>query len=146
MFRRKKETEVTPDEVFLMAVRYCAYQERCTSEVRQFFIDKGMTKEQMPELFDMLKAERFLDDARFCRAFVGGKFRGRHWGKRKIYGALLIKGLPEQLIQAAIESEILPEDYEKARLDIIERFFLLRPDADKAALYRHLTSKGYDAS
>lgn len=42
-------------------------------------------------IIDRLVVEKFIDEERYCRAFVNDKFRFAKWGKMKITQALYMK-------------------------------------------------------
>ena len=46
---------------------YCAYQERCEQEVRDKMAKLTVPTEMHPEIFQYLREQGFLDDARFGR-------------------------------------------------------------------------------
>ncbi len=67
-------------EAWVKIQRFCAYQDRCHSEVRSKLLDMGVYGDTLEELMADLITERFLDEERFARSFAGGKFRIKHWG------------------------------------------------------------------
>ena len=54
--------------------------------------------------------EKFIDENRYCSAFVNDKLRFNHWGRIKIRAKLMEKRLPRELIAAALEN-IDEEEY-----------------------------------
>lgn len=89
---------------------YCAYQERCHQEVRNKLYDLGLGTADVDEMISHLIQEGYLNEDRFARAFAGGRFRIKKWGKIKIIQALESKGLTKNCIKAGL-SEIADEDY-----------------------------------
>ncbi len=80
--------------------RYCAYQERCSRDV-EIKLREGKTPAgKIKKLLQQLIAEGFINDERFSRAFVRGKFFNNHWGKIKISYELKSRGIPEKMISA----------------------------------------------
>jgi regulatory protein len=65
------------------------------------------------EIIAKLIEDGFLNEERFAKAFAGGKFRMKGWGKKKIEMELRKKGVSTYSIQKAIREEIDPADYEK---------------------------------
>jgi len=84
----------------------------------------------------------YLDDSRYCRAFVHDKVAFAQWGRQKIRYALRAKRLPDGLIERALE-EIDIEVYKKN----MEKLIASRPkatnEADKAKLVRFMLQRGY---
>jgi regulatory protein len=83
--------------------RYCAYQERCISEVRQKLSTWELGRSREDKIIDELIDEGYLNEERFVRTFVSGKFGIKSWGRIKIRYALREKRVPEDLIEAAIK-------------------------------------------
>jgi regulatory protein len=83
---------------------WCAYQERCHSEVKTKIIALGITGDQVDFLLSDLIQNSFLNEERFALAYASGKFRIKKWGKIKIRQHLKQKLIPQQLIQQALAS------------------------------------------
>lgn len=63
---------------------YCAYQERCHQEVRQKLIAMAMIPEAIDVIIVHLLEHNYLNETRFAQVFVSGKFRIKHWGRRRL--------------------------------------------------------------
>lgn len=63
------------------AKKYCAYQERCHSEVRSRLLEWKIYGDDLEEIIVALIEENFLNEERFAKAYVSGKFNMNHWGK-----------------------------------------------------------------
>ncbi|ATL46310.1 RecX family transcriptional regulator [Chitinophaga caeni] len=100
-------------EVILQKLKhYCAYQERCHKDVRDKCYELGVRGHEQDELLAQLVEENFLNEERFARAFAGGKFRLKRWGKNKIKAALKMRDISGYCINKAME-EIDMDDYMK---------------------------------
>lgn len=90
--------------------RYCAFQERCQSEVEERLRSMGVLPEAQAELVADLMANGFLNEERFARAFARGKFRIKGWGPRKIAQGLQAKRVSSACINLGLseldESEV----------------------------------------
>jgi len=82
--------------------RYCAFQERCQSEVEERLRSMGVLPEALPELVADLMANGFLNEERFARAFARGKFRIKGWGPRKIAQGLQAKRVSSACINLGL--------------------------------------------
>ena len=60
---------------------WCSRQERSYREVTQKMETLGATYESIIIISKALQDQHFQNDARFARAYAGGKFRIKHWGK-----------------------------------------------------------------
>ena len=91
---------------------FCAYQERCHSEVIEKLYNLGVWKKDHDDIIATLIEENYLNEERFAMAFAGGKFRIKQWGRVKIKYALKQKQVSEYCIKKALK-QIGEEDYLK---------------------------------
>src|SRR5688572_6026224 len=103
---------ITPAEAVAKAEKYCAYQERSHQEVRSKLYTYGLWKKDVEEILTQLITSGFLNEERFAKAFAGGKFRMKKWGKHKIENELKHRGLSSRCIQTGLK-EIDNQDYRK---------------------------------
>jgi regulatory protein len=80
--------KITPTEAKGKIQRYCAYQERSHQEVRNKLYSFGLYSDEVDNLLTDLITDGFLNEERFAKAFAGGKFRMKKWGRIKIVNAL----------------------------------------------------------
>jgi regulatory protein len=104
---RKK---LTPTEALARAYRYCAFQERSHKEVKNKLYEFGLSRNDVDELLTRLITEGFLNEERFAKAFAGGKFRMKKWGRLKIVNELESHGLTANCIRSGLK-EINDDDY-----------------------------------
>ena len=95
--------QLTPAEALNNAAAYCTLCERCVSEVRAKLTAWGMTPAEQNSIVERLVSEKFIDETRYCRAFVNDKLKFNHWGRIKISAALREKQLPKELAKEALE-------------------------------------------
>ena len=101
-------------------MKYCAYQERCHAEVEEKLSTFGLSEEESGEVIIALTRGGFLDEERFARSFVRGKFRIKKWGRRKILQELKLKKISEYCVQKGFE-EIDDIEYEACLRGLAER-------------------------
>ena len=75
---------MTQKEALEKMAKFCAYQERCQSEVKHKLFGVGLSNEEIDNIICDLIEHRFLDEERFAKAFVRGKFNQKGWGRIKI--------------------------------------------------------------
>ncbi|GAA4953848.1 regulatory protein RecX [Algibacter agarivorans] len=99
---------------------YCAYQERCHQEVR----NKLETMYMIPEAIDViivhLLEHNFLNEERFAKTFVSGKFRIKAWGRRRLTFELKKKDIGKVNINQAL-AEIENTEYIEVFNDLAEK-------------------------
>ena len=84
------------------AERYCAYQERCHQEVEQKLKKMGMIDDAIDQIIPHLLEHNFLNETRFAKAFAGGKFRIKKWGRVRITRELKMRGLNKRTIDIGL--------------------------------------------
>ncbi len=142
-----EDRKLTPHQARLKAESYCAYQERSQQEVRNKLYDWGLFGEDVEDIIAQLIADNFLNEERFAKAFVSGRFKLKGWGKIKIKQHLKAKKISEPLIRIALR-EIDDHDYEQ-KLNHLLHQKVNKPISDltlpeKAKLVRYLQSKGFE--
>src|SRR5687768_10604150 len=95
--------KLTKQEAETKIQRYCAYQERCHQEVRGKLYEYSLFKDEVEDILTNLITEGFLNEERFAKAYAGGKFRMKKWGRLKIIHELEIKGLSKNCIHAGLK-------------------------------------------
>ena len=94
---------LTKEQALQKLRQYCAYQERSHSEVQQKLYELGIRKQDQDEIISTLIEEDYLNEERFAKAFAGGKFRMKDWGRKKIFYALKEKKVSEYSIKQAMK-------------------------------------------
>ena len=106
-------------EALNKAAAYCTLCERCISEVKSKLDAWGVNYSSQQTIIDRLIDEKFIDEKRYCQAFVNDKLRFNHWGRIKIQAKLREKKLPRDLISEALEN-IDDEEYNNILLTLIK--------------------------
>jgi regulatory protein len=135
--------------LFPWLIRFCAYRERCISEVRLKLRTKGFAGESANEFIACLQEQNYLNEERYARMFAGGHFRQKHWGRKKIEAALRSKGIKQPLITRALE-ELPAAEYRQVLLRLAEKTWRQQsgyPDPTRWARVRAtLLRKGYESA
>ena len=138
---------LTPNQALLKAASYCAYQERCHDEVMEKLSEWGIYGEDAGNILLKLIEQNYLNEERFAKAFAGGKFRVKHWGRIKLNQELKFRKISDYCIRMAMK-EINEDDYletlkklaEEKHDSIKEKNPLIKKN--KTAAF--LMSKGYE--
>jgi len=86
------------------AEAYCARAEHCAADVRRKLFEWGAPSDLYDEIEESLYSNGFLNDTRFCHAYVHDKLEYQRWGKLKIRAGLQYLQLPESAIRDAMDS------------------------------------------
>ena len=93
----------TVDQAKRLLERYCVYQDRCHKEVEQKLSDINMILEAKELILIHLMQHNFLNEERFAKSFVRGKFNQKKWGKIKITNALRFKQISSYNIKTGLK-------------------------------------------
>ena len=101
MYSSKKT--YTVQEATRKLERYCAYQERCHQEVRQKLQDMHMIPEAIDVIIVHLLEHNFLNEERFAKTFVRGKFRIKRWGRGRLTYELKKKDISVEIVSPSFK-------------------------------------------
>ena len=116
----------TVEEAKRKLERYCAYQERCHKEVRNKLKDMRMIPEAIDVVLVHLIQHNFLNEERFAKAFVRGKFRIKNWGKNRLVRELKFREISKYSIDEALKEIDLDDYYETLDALIVKRIDLVK--------------------
>jgi regulatory protein len=127
--------------------KYCAYQERSHYDVVQKMWDLKIPQDWRDEMLLSLIQENFLNEERFARSFVRGKFNIKKWGRIKIINGLKQHDVSKKCINLAL-GEIDEDQYLKVLRETIElkRSKLKEKNQWKrrSAIYRFAVQRGFE--
>lgn len=102
--------QLTEAEALNKVASYCSSAEHCRAEINDKLQRWGIAYEAIARILSRLEAEKYIDDERYCRAFVADKFRFAKWGKVKIAQGLYMKKIPSDTAWRYL-NEIDEEEY-----------------------------------
>ena len=137
--------ELNRDIILKKMLRYCAYQDRCTQEVKTKLATFDMPDSEKEKIVKLLVDEGYLNDERYASTFVRSKIHLKKWGVNKIRMALKMKGISDELISNAL-SEIDPEIYREELIKVLKSKKINETDPykRKAKLAQYAMQKGYE--
>lgn len=138
---------LSPEQAWNKIQSYCAYQERSHRQVKEKLYSYGLHRGEVDELLTRLIGEGFLNEERFARAFAGGKFRMKQWGRFKIERALQALDVSSVCISRGLR-EIDPADYRATLVRLLQKKKKSLSPAAPLALRQKLAAyaigKGYE--
>ncbi len=111
---------LTPSMAIDRMRKFCGYQERAHSDVRAKLIKLQVYGDDLEDIISQLVDEDYLNEERYARSYVRGKFRINKWGKFKIRMYLQQKRVSEYCINKGME-EIDDEEYINVIDDLLVR-------------------------
>ena len=144
-----KKIKITDEKVALAkAEHFCAYQERAQQEVRDKLYDWGLWPDAVENIIIQLIGGNFLNEERFAKSYVQGKFKQKGWGKIKIKQGLKFKKIPDGLLKKALLT-IDGDDYlEMLNKILVKKASLLTEKMPYKRLYKlqqYALSRGFEA-
>lgn len=108
----------TVDEAQKVLENYCAYQERCHKEVKAKLKDMKMIPSAIDKIIVSLIEQNYLNEERFAKAYVRGKFRIKKWGKVRLIRELKFREISKYAIDTAMK-EIDETEYDQVLDELI---------------------------
>jgi regulatory protein len=118
MYQAKKT--YTIKEALVKLQKYCAYQDRCHKEVEQKLTQMHMIPKAIEQIIVDLIQNNYLNEERFAKAYVRGKFSIKKWGKVRLTLELKQRQISKYIIKTAL-AEIDPEDYTHTFHELAEK-------------------------
>jgi regulatory protein len=135
------------DSILQKLRHYCAYQERCHSEVAHKARELGLRGAEIDNALAGLIADNFLNEERFAKAFAGGKFRTKQWGRRKIVMELQQRQVSPYCIKKGLQ-EIDDADYHDTLARLAGKKYASlegeHPLKQKLKTIQYLVQKGFE--
>lgn len=111
---------LTEEQALARLTALCANAEHCTGEMLDKMSRWELSEEAQARIMEHLIKNKYIDDERYCRAFVHDKMEYNHWGRRKIEQALYAKRM-DKTIQETVLNEIPNEDFIAILRPLIEQ-------------------------
>lgn len=144
---QKKEIKLTPKQALLKLASYCAYQERSHYEVKNKLAEYGVFYQDAEQVIAELIIQNYLNEERFAKAFAGGKFRVKKWGRNKIKQELKLKQVSDYCIEQGMKEINFDEYLQTLNEEAIDKYNSLKDKnilikANKTSKY--LVSRGFE--
>lgn len=144
-----KTRKITDEKTGLTkAEHYCAYQERSQQEVRDKLYEWGLYAKSVEVIISKLIEGNYLNEERFAKAYVQGKFNQKAWGRIKIKQGLKLKQVPDKLIKKALETINL-NDYYAALENLLSKKAATLSEQDgfkrRYKLHQYALGRGFES-
>lgn len=104
-------TEMTETEALNRVAAYCSTAEHCRAEIAEKLQRWGIAYGAIDRILERLEQEKYIDEERYCRAFINDKYRFAKWGKVKIGQALQLKKIPSYVFRSFLDELIDENEY-----------------------------------
>jgi regulatory protein len=136
-----KDVEKARRRTFDRAVRLLTYKWRSIAELRERLLEKNWTNEEIvASVIGKLEEYGYLNDEQFAKDFAASKIRQKPQGKRVLRQKLMLKKVPQETAEIALEKvfEETPE------ADLVTRAIKKRVRLKGKPETREDTKKFYD--
>ncbi len=131
------EKYYSKDDALILLQKYCIYQDRCHSEVRTRLLKAKIYGDDLEDIIVDLIQEGYLNEERYARAYVRGKYRIKSWGRYKIERYLKQKKVSEYCIRHGMK-EIVEEEYQENLQRLLNKRADIRPCTSQKQLVQEL--------
>lgn len=139
----------TVEEAKRKMEHYCAYQERYHDEVVLKLKSLNMIPQAIDVIVVHLLDNNYLNEERFACSFARGKFRIKHWGKRRITNELKTRNISRYNIERALK-EIPEGEYLDAFHELADKQWEITRESNiqkkKKKVMDYLLRKGYESN
>ncbi len=148
MKKSVSEIILSEEEIIKKLETYCAYRERCESEVRQKMYQLNIGVEEYDHYLQYLYENNYLNEARYASAFANGKSNIKKWGRKKIEMELKARQVNTTYIKRSIEQ--IDEGMYLLRLeDLLRKKIKTIKETDnykkQQKLFQFALQKGYES-
>jgi regulatory protein len=139
---------LTAAKAYQKITAFCSFRDRTQKEIIDKLYAIGASKDIVKNLILKLEEEGYLNEERMARLYVGGKFRVKAWGRKKIQVHMKHLGLSKEQISKGLE-EINTDEYQSRLQHLFDKKWeSLAKEEDPrqrlAKTIRFLAGKGYE--
>ena len=130
------------------AASFCAESKKNVAEVERKLRKWGVDDDDIDSIIDRLKSDDFLNEERYCKAYINDRFRLNHWGKVKIRYELGKRDVDRQYIDAAL-ADIDDDEYIEVLKEVVEAKRRTLKDTDtysaSAKILQYALTRGFES-
>jgi regulatory protein len=147
--RKGPAKSVTEQELYAAALRALMRRAHSIREMKDYLARRAEDQEEIPPVIAKLREQGYLDDAEFAVSYARQHAESRRQGRFRIQRELRARGVPDQHIEAALETVFVETDERALARKRIERLLAqVRGPVDQrklATIYRSLLRAGFPA-
>lgn len=139
--------QLSAREALIRLQDLCARSEQCSPELRKKLAGWMINAADSERIMESLVKHRFVDDARFARAYTADKLRFSGWGRYKIMRGLMAKRLGRDIIETALATINMEEYTSVARRVLIVKARSIKEGntyEGRTKLFRFGASRGFE--
>ncbi|MFA6872393.1 MAG: regulatory protein RecX [Bacteroidaceae bacterium] len=137
------------EKAYEKLVAWCSIAEHCEGEAVDKLMKWGVNPDEQSRILTKLKLKDYLNEERYCAAFVHDKFKLQKWGRRKIAEELRLKKVSRGSVVDAMLA-IDSDEYGQMLLSILRSKRRSIHGADerdcRQKLFRFAMSRGFESA
>lgn len=149
MAKRYEPGDLNKDQILDKLIRYCDYQERCRFDIYNKFNLLGVSdNDEKQKFLKKLEDSGYLNEERFVKAFIRGKYQIKKWGVKRIERELKFRKVKEELyidLLEEIQDEAYQKQFEALATKKWEKIKGKSIYERKGKLFRFLYNRGYQS-
>jgi len=138
---------ISLEKLLNKARKYCYRSEKCSFDVLNILFRWRATSAQSEKIVQLLIDENLVNDLRYAKLYVMGKFKLNKWGRLKIIHYLKNKKIKDTYISQSI-AQINEEEYLQLLREILDKKRVtLQCNSEyelKSKLFQFAFSKGFE--
>ena len=144
-----RNQDLTVKEIEGKLQYYCSYQDRCHKEVKAKLKSFKISSDELNEIVSNLIKDNYLNESRFSKSFVRGKFNIKNWGRVRIVNELKLRNISIYNINLGLK-EIDDQDYINKLEDIFNKKLSslsnLNSNLKKKKIISYLLYRGWESN
>lgn len=139
--------EMTEQTAKTKLAAFCATRERAKQDIEKKLQTWEVSKEASEKIITWLEKENFINEERYCKAYINDKSKIAKWGLRKIEYNLRNKGISNEII-SKYTSRLDKDNYIEKLFNLLEqkkKTVKAKNEYDlRQKLIRFAAGRGYD--
>lgn len=133
------------DELLAKALTRLGQRALTETEMREWLVAREAEDEEVERVIDFLTENLALDDRAFALAFTSDKRDLAGWGRDRIRGVLIRRGIARHLVEEALAVEGGESEVDRAVRVLLEKGSDLSDDRGRQRALGLLARRGYEA-
>ena len=128
-----------------LALYHLSFKARTVKEVRDYLTKQEIEEDIIPQIISNLKADRWLNDARYARLYIEGNINSGNKGPLVLQQKLMLKGISKDICQEILADLDFSEMAERVAGKLLRKYEGKLPHkALLNKLTQSLMTKGFD--
>lgn len=133
------------DETLAAALRAIGRKERTEAQMRSWLAEREYDQDEIDRVLAYLIENLAVNDARYATEFTADKRHLSGWGRDRIEATLIQRGVPRELVAAALADDDGESEVDRATRVLVDRNTGLEDPKDRQRAMGLLARRGFSA-